>query len=157
MIPNEWIPILHQLLMRRYSVILTRKFQYVCELEEKGKQIKWEGQTNLIKFVIKSWRVKHWLGSSCLSLAINVPIHTRGSKCPYRTGGGCRFLGSGWVLCQVSSTSLQRQKEGKQEPTALDLHRAGVSPLTLRQFNYVTINRIHISPVTVFPETAQIL
>lgn len=45
--------------MRRYSVILARKFQYVCELEEKGKQIKWEGQTNLIKFVIKSWRAEY--------------------------------------------------------------------------------------------------
>lgn len=40
--------------MRRYSAILTRKFQYACELEKEGKKIKWEGQKNLIKFVVKS-------------------------------------------------------------------------------------------------------
>lgn len=60
-------------------------------------------------------------------------------------------------MFQVPSTSLQRQKEGKQEPTALDLYRAGVSPLTLTEFNNVAINSINVSPVTVFSETAQTL
>lgn len=56
-------------------------------------------------------------------------------------------------MCQVPSTSLQRQKEEKHEPLHLTCIVL-VSHHSHREFNNATINSIHVSPVTVITETA---
>lgn len=123
------------------------------ELEDEGK--KWNGKVGGISISL-SLNLEKWnpvlVPAACL--AIKVPNCTRVPKCPLKAGGGCSFWhGQGVSYVPVPSTSLQRQK-GKQEPTALHLHGAGVWPLTLGEFNNVTVRAIHDSPVTVSPETA---
>jgi len=55
-------------------VILTRELEYACELEEYENKMRWKGQSNLSKFRMKPWRLKHWLGLSCLLCSYNTHL-----------------------------------------------------------------------------------
>lgn len=134
-------------------MILTRKFEYACELEEEEK-IKWKGQSNLTQFFSKSWRLKHWLGLNCLSLAIKYPSVLDGSKRTFKIREGCTLLNmsSGLAMYQVPfspSPKAERRKTGAYCTRVVQSWSLTIAA-TLKECNNITVNSIDVLPVVVF-------
>lgn len=111
------------------------------------KRIKWEGQRNLIK----SSRLKHWLGLSCLNLAIKSPSSLGESKCAFKSRGDCMFLSvSRYVPSTLQSCSKGREDSRILYNWSLTCHWNNlIISLAWKSFNYVVINCSDAFAVTV--------